>query len=121
MTDREMLELAAKAVEWQLCGYSWIGENEDDDECETFEAAFVKHNPEQELATMWNPLTDDGDALRLAVTLLINVEPYEDYIFVESYSGPFANEFIKQNKGCRFLAARRAIVRVAAQIGKEME
>lgn len=121
MTDREMLELAARAAGILLCGYSWIGENEDDEEYEILEAAFVKHNQKQEIASKWNPLTDDGDALRLAATLLINVEPYEDYIFVESYSGPFANEFIKQNKGCRFLAARRAIVRVAAQIGKEME
>ena len=120
-SDRELIELAAKAAGLQLCGYSWIGENEDDDECEVLESAFVKLHPEQELATKWNPLTDDGDALRLAATLLINVEPYEDYIFVESYSGPFANEFIKQNKGCRFLAARRAIVRVAAAIGESMK
>lgn len=121
MTDREMLELAAKAY-WadeidDVVSIKWI----DSDGCIEFTHGDNQDHNGRDVGVLWNPLTDDGDALRLAVTLLINVEPYEDYIFVESYSGPFANEFIKQNKGCRFLAARRAIVRVAAQIGKEME
>jgi len=50
-SDRELLESAAKAAGILLCGYSWIGENEDDEECEILEAAFVKSHPEQDLAT----------------------------------------------------------------------
>lgn len=51
MTDRELLELAAKA-------------------------AGIKHNPSLSAACRgeriwWNPLADDGDALRLAVKLHI--------------------------------------------------
>ena len=51
-SDRELLKLAANAAGILLCGYSWIGENEGNEERETFEAAFVKHNPEQELAVV---------------------------------------------------------------------
>ena len=72
-SDRELLALAAKAAGLQLCGYSLVGENEDDEECEVLEAAFVKLSQQQEIATMWNPLTDDGDALRLAVKLHMQV------------------------------------------------
>ena len=110
MTDREMLELAAKAAEWQLCGYSWIGENEDDDECEILESAFVKTHPEQELATKWNPLTDDGDALRLAVRLNILWDVKVHY-----------TRFLELCVHDKLAATRRAITRAAAQIGKEMK
>jgi len=119
MTDREMLELAAKAAGLQLCGYSWIGENEGDDECETFEAAFVKHNPEQELATMWNPLTDDGDALRLAVKLELEVSLGQFGTIIYPRHGKV--EEIGED-GCDEMAlCRRAITRAAAEIGKEMK
>lgn len=110
MKDREMLELAAKAAEWQLCGYSWIGENEDDDECEILESAFVKTHPEQELATKWNPLTDDGDALRLAVRLNILWDVKVHY-----------TRFLELCVHDKLAATRRAITRAAAQIGKEMK
>ena len=69
MTDRELLELAAKAAEintiiWtesprsngQTAGCIWNG---------------VGHG---DTAELWNPLTDDGDALRLAVRLGLDVE-----------------------------------------------
>jgi hypothetical protein len=48
----------------------------------------------------WNPLIDDGDARRLAVKLGGNIE-----IIIG---------------GCPYAAARRAIVRAAAEIGKNM-
>ena len=110
MTDRELLELAAKAAEWQLCGYSWIGENEDDDECEILESAFVKTNPEQELATKWNPLTDDGDALRLAVRLNILWDVKVHY-----------TRFLELCVHDKLAATRRAITMAAAQIGEDMQ
>jgi hypothetical protein len=50
MTDRELLELAAKAASIELT--SMIGET------------FWKPD-----GVTWNPLTDDADALRLAVSL----------------------------------------------------
>ena len=62
--------------------------------------------------TCWNPLTDDGDALRLAVKLRINVEP------VYVWHGPWTNGGTLEDP---YAATRRAIVRAAAEIGKEMK
>ena len=56
MTDQKLLELAAKAV-----GLSFASQNA------------TSHGVYCNNATWWNPLTDDGDALRLAVNLGINV------------------------------------------------
>lgn len=123
MTDREMLELAAKAAEWQLCGYSWIGENEDDDECEILESAFVKTNPEQELAAKWNPLTDDGDALRLAVSLgfIVDIDTEEHYTEIE-FTSNYEDKSASEGHGFDATeATRRAITIAAAKIGKEMK
>ena len=123
MTDRELLELAAKAAEWQLCGYSWIGENEDDDECEILESAFVKTNQEQELATKWNPLTDDGDALRLAVSLgfIVDIDTEEHYTEIE-FTSNYEDKSASEGHGFDATeATRRAITIAAAKIGKEMK
>ena len=111
MTDREMLELAAMAAEWQLCGYSWIGENEDDEEFEILDAAFVKSHPGQELATKWNPLTDDGDALRLAVKL--------NLVYGKVFARSVADNH--EDGDDIYAATRRAIVRAAAVIGDGMQ
>ena len=110
-SDRELLELAARAAGILLCGYSWIGENEDDEECEILEAAFVKHHQKQELASKWNPLTDDGDAFRLMVALrLWRDDP--DICCVER---------VEDHNGDELSATRRAIVRAAAAIGEAMQ
>ena len=98
-SDRELLELAARAAGLHLCGYSWISESEDDEEFEILESAFVKYHQEQGLATRWNPLTDDGDALRLAYSIRLRIP---------IWGGSLA--------GCR-----RAIVRAAAAIGRAMQ
>ena len=60
MTDRELLELAAKAVGIELIGFVDVGGWAD---C----AAEWGHQTKD--FDRWNPLTDDGDALRLAVKL----------------------------------------------------
>ena len=92
MNDRELLELAAKAAgstpaQLSNCDYDYE----------------------------WNPLTDDGDALRLAVNLKMAISGFE-----------FSNVVIRQGNYFRCLeeitddqyaATRRAIVRAAAEIG----
>ena len=92
MSDRELLELAAKAAGLQRCEnyYTDAAGNHVD----------------------WNPLADDGDALRLAVKLELNVLPGvaqdgEGRIIVDKTVDPLA-------------ATRRAIVRAAAEIGRQM-
>lgn len=123
-SDRELLELAAKAAGLQLCGYSWIGENEDDEECEILDAAFVKNSPEQDVATMWNPLTDDGDALRLAgdiglvVCIMRNAGFTGIYLPACSIGGKY--DEVQHHGEDEFAATRRAIVRAAAAIGEAM-
>ena len=54
MTDRELLELAAKAAGIEI------------------DPIDAQHEPQDWVA--WNPLTDDGDALRLAVKLKMTVD-----------------------------------------------
>ena len=63
MTDRELLEKAAKVVG---NGAQW------------FAGLGMGIDVGDPIPTLWNPLTDDGDALRLAVKLklLISVCPY---------------------------------------------
>jgi hypothetical protein len=103
MTDRELLELAAKAVRIEKdIFYSVIH-----DTC--FLVSKYDSGSEYQKDAEWNPLTDDGDALRLAVNLGINV--------------PTKWEVEKMER-CGldvYEATRRAIVRAAAEIGKGMK
>ena len=95
MSDKELLELAAKAA-----GYSCrirttkIG----------IEKFYINGH-------VWNPLTDDGDALRLAVKLNLTVCSGPVYSYVVGCTQ-------EKNNGDHYAATRRAIVRAAAEIGK---
>lgn len=61
--------------------------------------------------SFWNPLTDDGDAFRLAVKLRL-------LWYIES---PFEEVQINQEHNALCQATRRAIVRAAAEIGRNMK
>jgi len=101
MTDRENLEAAAKAAGIAL----WTGSG----------GAWSENHQGLLLAdgyTMWRPLTDDGDALRLAVKLNIPVIPYDD----ETSTGTVG--VVAKNWGSKEANTRRAIVRAAAAIGR---
>ena len=93
-TDRELLELAAKAAE--LTNWKFYEEHPFD--------GYPRHSFGMRLGVnRWNPLTDDGDALRLAVDLKIIKNSHQ-------WLDEFANH----------AATRRAIVRAAAEIGRSM-
>ena len=99
MTDRELLELAAKAIGTvYVDGASW-------DE-----------------GAGWNPLADDGDALRLAVKLMIPLQ-FPDWADAARTWGPKDAEepCDEQFDGDPYAATRRAIVRAAAHIGENMK
>lgn len=109
-SDRELLELAAKAagieVIWNEHWQSW-----------------QRRAPEMDRYGIsrfpWNPLTDDGDALRLAVKLGIFVG--RGAARLEQFNHP-GSEWITQ----RWLddpmsATRRAIVLAAEAIGEAMK
>ena len=109
MTDRELLELAAKAA--GIEGVISVDHK----------FIWTKNATER-----WNPLQDDGDALGLAVKLRIDVQ------FCKNMGGEFV-EVMAHPVGrgdCMGMAeigeddlaaTRRAIVRAAAEIGKGMQ
>lgn len=108
-TDRELLELAAKAA--GIAG-KWGKEK------------FIEQN-EGFIPTgwfaMWNPLRNDGHALRLAVTLRITVEHWlstQDSGRV--FFGDEHDAVLFNYSGDPYAATRRAIVCAAAEIGKAM-
>lgn len=105
MNDRELLELAARA-------YGARRELMDDGE-----PFFIGEATDH----AWNPLDYDGDALRLAVKLHLDIQFFEGFgeIIVEHASG---NHPQAQEEFCEDMqaATRRAIVRAAAEIGMAM-
>ena len=99
MTDREMLELAARAVN----GGSWHP---------------LTHNaPNGD----WNPRDDDGDALRLAVKLHMSVLSNETASWVATGLHQIVRAEEHHDGSDPYAATRRAIVRAAAEIGRQME
>jgi len=69
----------------------------------------------------WNPLDDDGDALRLAVKLEIVVEYRRDASAAFAYNYARCLGIGENNKNLDpYAATRRAIVRAAAEIGRNM-
>lgn len=94
-SDKELLWLAAKAA-----GIDVTTDNN------------IKSNnfwilEDGEATCFWNPLTSDGDALRLAVKLML---PQQD--------GFSEDMFHACDERDPYAATRRAIVRAAADIGK---
>jgi len=111
MTDRELLELAAKAAGLDV---RWIAECQD----------YYEHRPHMLPGywDKWNPLADDGDALRLAVKLGLQIHPSGDEIWVSNPAASLAEDVVFETyRDDPYAAARRAIVRAAAEIGKGME
>ena len=67
---------------------------------------------------LWNPLTDDGDAFRLAVDLNMDISTYIHTKEVSAcqYDGGIKHRCIERFSDDQNAAARRAIVRAAAEI-----
>ena len=104
MTDKELLELAAKAAGIDLgqcaCGGTACSGVWNKASC-----------------MEWSPLTDDGDALKLAVKLEFSMDLFDDVILV-GYSLGKGTDQVQEDIGTDpYAATRRAIVRAAAEIG----
>lgn len=120
MEDKELLELAAKGAgykdakyqegEWMSIRYGLPF------------ALYVKQLHDDRGNGYWNPITDDGDALRLAVELGISFCRNDELAFAQLEADPsdpdqswgFSEELLDDP----FAATRRAIVRAAAEIGR---
>lgn len=106
MNDRELLELAAKAVghrvRWHEDSYYY--------------GPTMEVMEDESGGPPWNPLTDDGDALRLAVRLELKIT--HRCVDVDVSRGhASASEYVPTYFD-RSEATRRAIVRAAAKIGE---
>ncbi len=103
MDGKEMLELAAKAAGISV---KWVRNS----------GCFYYDNPETG-HEVFDPLADDGDALRLVVKLRMSVRNTEIRSSVLTEFGGVS----EPHKGDPYAATRRAIVRAAAEIGRNME
>jgi hypothetical protein len=116
MTDKELLELAAKAI-GEKCDQ--LGAN-----------AFGLYKPKEgymQPYIEWNPITDDGDALRLAVQLNLRLECMTTQTAASTFDRKISepvDHTVDQGRTrwpfeqCPNAATRRAITRAAAEIGK---
>lgn len=100
MTDRELLELAAKAAGATSALGAWL----DGSEPYSSGCGFLAGD------RVWNPLTDDGDALRLAV----------DVPQIDVTRAILAAWQEIDTTGGRREHVRRAITKTAAEIGRAM-
>jgi hypothetical protein len=96
MTDKELLELAAKATGITVK----FGEND------------YSYTTSAGLSNKWNPLIDDGDEARLEAALKLDVV----WCFYTVKVGE-STEYYDQHNGDRQAARRRAGTRAAAAIG----
>lgn len=111
MTDRELLELAAKAAGIEV---RFMRTMSADFRCDLGELPYTckpgQHHDERkrfsDWCVPWNSLADDGDALRLAVKVRIDM-PWQPI-----YPTTTENE--------ELALIRRAITTAAAEIGKAM-
>lgn len=101
MTDKELLEYAAKATGIEL---GWPAVN-------GYKVDFGRG--------VWSPLTDDGDAMSLVIDLQLDISFSGAWVFVsrDENFDEIGLPFGADPKA----AVRRAIVRAAAEIGKEIE
>jgi len=106
MTDRELLELAAKAAGLRL---EWDGDPQD------WQPMYY----EGKTYWRWNPLADNGCALRLVVKLGMAVSVEYNYGSTSVIWGHSGN-VRELHGGIPEAKTRRAIVRAAAEIGGEM-
>ena len=98
MSDQELLELAAKAA-----GLDYDHED-----------GYISYG---EAVMRWNPLVNDGAALRLAVKLGFVINNRHSEVLVEGIN---EQRTWQAHDGNEVAATRRAIVRAAAEIGKAM-
>lgn len=119
MSDRELLELAANAAGLEvltnievLGSGVWI--------IEKYRSVYSGERPEY----LWNPLDDDGDALRLAANLRLEIIPGKhagDGCSVNPKRHQVPGVTVFRDSKDMAEQIRRAVVMCAAEIGRSME
>jgi hypothetical protein len=106
--DRELLELAAKAAGIE---FTWVTRNIQVGVPDTYGVRQYREEPCPMIAGLfWSPLTDDGDALRLALNV---PEISLQWAISEGWLAVGEN-------AARHAATRRAIVEAAAEVGRSL-
>jgi hypothetical protein len=124
-TDRELLELAAKAAGMELQWHERGIDSDDIPDMWDEEYCYVptakppndRRASDKGQGIIWSPLTDDGDALRLAVKLKLNITFVGDSVCADWHSrdaSPSGWAYGASDEA----ATRRAIVRAAAELGR---
>lgn len=106
MNDRELLDLSAKAVGIEL---------EENRHCPSGGMWIV--DKKSGLDVVWSPLTNDGDAMRLATSLQLSILWFTNLQYVMVERRGFGENIGWTDDADRGGALRRAITVVAAQIG----
>ena len=109
MTDRELLILSAKAAGIVGEYESWTYQG--------FNEGIRQVLNGIKCWKPWNPLTDDGDALRLAGECLFEIDMGRGCIAIRHSTGIKILEAFNHDP---LAATRRAIVRAAAELGRSM-
>lgn len=117
-TDRELLELAARAV-----GVTGLMYSEELEAMAVFippTKVFLRGYWDED--SRWNPLTEDGDSLRLVAHLEIGIQLSEDSKSVTAWWNQGTLGMKQDYSEIGLIAGiRRAVVRAAAAIGESME
>lgn len=112
MSDRELLEFAAKAaglyLQWPFPDYEIFVDEE-----EVFCRGMGK-------SLSWRPLTDSGDAFCLAVNMGISIDIFRDADTVQAFKSEDGVDKFVMVETLTHANARRAIVRAAAEIGRSL-
>ena len=111
MDDRELLEMAAKAAGYKILEHHQSARD-----------ALVDPKTASlwidGVSTGWNPLWDDGHALRLAVKLRINLHFCESDAMTTAYAEGGIQGAAVDFMDDPYAATRRAIVRAAAELAR---
>jgi hypothetical protein len=110
MTDRELLELAAKAAGIEHPG----GDHSIYNDGRLWDCKGLR---------WWNPLTEDDDALGLVATLRLEIDhnhPADEKPWVCARGQKYGAVVDFDHESGRRYAIRRVIVQAAAEIGKAM-
>lgn len=123
MTDKELLKLAAKAMGIEC---RWVTDRRVTRNKFGMPTAHRLPDTMYVGGFQWNPLNDDGDALRLLTKLNFRELYISEIGVTVSWRrdgcphGIKCDEYASENGGDINAAARRAIVRAAAEIGRAM-
>lgn len=110
MSDKELLEMAAKAYGCKALYY-----------CHGSDRFY--YDDDESGRECWCPTEDYGQSLKLAIRLMLLIDIRSEKVIIETYSfNKNSNSIIEcfdDNEDLRSLAVCRAIVRAAAEIGKQ--